>query len=86
MPRLNFSRPVKVQHSPAHFDIQFIINDEKLDDVGIFTFVCDRLPVKSLGHITPAGDTETTQSAYLRINTGQPRDISPRLKIRMRPP
>jgi hypothetical protein len=58
MPRLNFSRPVKVQHPAAHFDIQYIIIEDKLDDVGIFPLVCDCLPVKSLGHITPAGDQD----------------------------
>jgi hypothetical protein len=52
IPRLNFSRPVKVHHPAAHFDTQFTINNEKLDDVGIFTLVCDRLPVKSLGVCT----------------------------------
>jgi hypothetical protein len=58
MPRLNFSRPVKVQHPAAHFDIQYIIVEDKLDDVGIFPLVCDCLPVKSLGHITPAGNRD----------------------------
>jgi hypothetical protein len=57
IPRPNFSRPMKVHHPAAHFDIQFIINDEKLDDVGIFILVRDRLPATWLAHhITPAGD------------------------------
>jgi hypothetical protein len=46
IPRLNFSRPVKVHHPAAHFDIQFIINDEKLDNVGILLLGCDRLPAR----------------------------------------
>jgi hypothetical protein len=39
IPRLNFSRPVKVHHPAAHFDIQFIIYDEKLNDAGILLLV-----------------------------------------------
>jgi hypothetical protein len=66
---------VKVQYPPAHFDIQFIIKDEKLDDVGIFTLVCDRLPVKSLGHITPAGDRDDA-IRLLADKHRQPRDPS----------
>jgi hypothetical protein len=54
MSRLNFSRPVKVHHPTAQFDIQFIFSDEKLDDVGIFSLVCDRLPTGLLAHITPS--------------------------------
>jgi hypothetical protein len=55
VPRLNFSRRVKVHHPAAHFEIQYIIGDDKLDDVGIFTLVCDRLPAKWLAHhIRPA--------------------------------
>ena len=50
MPRRNFSRPVKVHHSAAQFDFQFIASDNKLDDVGIFPLVCGRF----LGHITTA--------------------------------
>jgi|SRR6516225_5769605 hypothetical protein len=55
MSRLNFSRPVKVHDPAAQFDIQFITSDDKLEDVGILLLVCDRLPVKSLAHIMPAG-------------------------------
>jgi hypothetical protein len=72
IPRLNFSRAVKVQHPPAHFDIQFIINDEKLDDVGIFTLVCDRLPVKSLGHMIASS---RSPAGLLADKHRQPRDI-----------
>jgi hypothetical protein len=50
MPRRNFSRCVKVHHSAAQFDFQFIASDNKLDDVGIFPLVCGRF----LGHITTA--------------------------------
>ena len=39
MSRLNFSRPVKVRHSAAQFDIQYVTSDAKLDDVRIFTLV-----------------------------------------------
>jgi len=50
---------VKVHHPAAHFDIQFIINDEKLDDVGILLLGCDRLPAKWLAHhITLANDQD----------------------------
>jgi hypothetical protein len=42
MPRLNFSRPVKVHYPAAQFDIQFIIGNGKLDDVRIFSLFCDR--------------------------------------------
>jgi hypothetical protein len=45
MPRLNFSRPVKVHHPAAKFDIQFIAIDDKLDNVRILILVCDRFPV-----------------------------------------
>jgi hypothetical protein len=45
VPRLNFSRPVKVHHPAAKFDIQFIAIDDKLDNVGILILVCDRFPV-----------------------------------------
>jgi hypothetical protein len=67
MSRLNFSRPMKVQHPAAQFDIQHIIIDGKLDDVGIFPLVCDRLPATLLAHITPAWLTKTkmTRSDYL---------------------
>jgi hypothetical protein len=59
IPCLNFSRPVKVHHLAPHFDIRFIINDEKLDNVGILLLVCDRLPAKWLAHhITPANDQD----------------------------
>jgi hypothetical protein len=44
LPRLNFSRTVKIHHLAAQFDTQFISRDEKLDDIGIFPLVCDRLP------------------------------------------
>jgi len=50
MPRRNFSRPVKVHHSPAQFDVQFITSYDKLDDVGIFPLACGRF----LGHVTTA--------------------------------
>jgi hypothetical protein len=50
MPRQNFLRPVKVHHSAAQFDVQFIASDDKLDDVGIFHLVCGRF----LGHVTTA--------------------------------
>jgi hypothetical protein len=53
MPRLNFSRIVKVHDPAAHFDIQFIIGDDKLDDVRIFNLVCDRFPAKWLAHCWP---------------------------------
>jgi hypothetical protein len=53
MPRLNFSRLVKVDHQAAKFNIQFIASDDKLDDVGIFTLVCDSFPARWLAHITP---------------------------------
>jgi hypothetical protein len=45
---------VKVHHPAARFDVQFVTSDDKLDGVGIFLLICDRLPVKSLAHITPA--------------------------------
>jgi hypothetical protein len=48
MPRRNFSRPVKVHHSPAQFDVQFIAGDDKLNDVGKFPLVCGRF----LRHVT----------------------------------
>jgi hypothetical protein len=50
MPRRDFLRPVKVHHSAAQFDAQFIAGDDKLDDVGIFPLVCGRF----LGHVTIA--------------------------------
>jgi hypothetical protein len=55
IPYLNFSRPVKVHHPPVHFDIQFIVGDKKLDDVGIPLLVCDCFSAKWLAHhLTPA--------------------------------
>jgi hypothetical protein len=50
IPRLNFSRPVKVHHTAAYFDIQFIVSDDKLNDMGIFPLVCGRF----LGRVTTA--------------------------------
>jgi hypothetical protein len=35
---------MKVHYPAAQFDIQFIIDDGKPDDVGIFTLVGDRFP------------------------------------------
>ena len=57
---------MKVHHAAAEFDIQFISRDEKLDDVGIFTLVCDCLPAKWLAHY----NRPARQSVYLRMNTG----------------
>jgi hypothetical protein len=48
VPRLDLSRPVKVHYPAGQFEIQFIISDEKLNDVGIFTLVCDSLPARWL--------------------------------------
>jgi len=48
--RLYLSRPVKLHHSAAHFDIQFFIGGDKLDDVGIFPLVCGRF----FWHVTTA--------------------------------
>jgi hypothetical protein len=39
MANLNFSRPVKVHYPAAQFNVQFVINDGKPNDVGIFTLV-----------------------------------------------
>jgi len=50
MPRRNFSRPVKMHHSAAQFDVQFIASYDKLDDVGIFPLVCGRF----FWHVTTA--------------------------------
>jgi hypothetical protein len=58
VPHLNFLRPVKLRHSAVYFDIQYIIGDGKLDDVGIFALVFDRL----LHHNGPC--------VYLRMNSG----------------
>jgi hypothetical protein len=55
IPCLNFSRPVKVHHPATHFDIQFIVGDDKFDDVGIPLLVCDCFSAKWLAHyLTPA--------------------------------
>jgi len=51
MPRLNFSRSVKVHHSAAQFDVQFIVSNDKLNDVGIFPLVFGRFPRR---HVTTA--------------------------------
>jgi hypothetical protein len=51
MSRLNFSRPIPA----AQFDIQYIIIDDKLDDVGIFPLVCDRPPAGWLAHHIRSG-------------------------------
>ena len=69
MPCLNFSRPVKVHHPATHFDIQFIVGDDKFDDVGIPLLVCDCFSAKWLAHHCPMTKT-TRQSVYLRMNTG----------------
>ena len=66
MPRLNFSRAVKIHHPAAHFDVQFIRSDGKLDDIRVFTLVCDCLPAKWLAHY----NRPARQSVYLRMNTG----------------
>jgi hypothetical protein len=56
MSRLNFSRPMKVQHPAAQFDIQSIIIDDKLDDVGIFLSFATALPLGRWRTISgPAG-------------------------------
>jgi hypothetical protein len=54
MAHLNFAQSVKVHYPAAHFEVQFIIGDDKLDDVGIFTLVCDRPPARWLAHIMSA--------------------------------
>jgi len=53
MANLNFSRPVKVHYPAAQFDVQFVINDGKPNDVGIFTLVYDRFFGGSSAHSTP---------------------------------
>jgi hypothetical protein len=42
MPRLNLPHPVKVHDLAAQFDTQFIISNDNLDDVGVFSLVRDR--------------------------------------------
>jgi len=60
---LNFSEAVKVHHPAAHLDVQFIFRGGKLDDVGIFALVFDRLPAEWLAH-------HNGPCVYLRINPG----------------
>jgi hypothetical protein len=55
VPHLSFAQPVKVHYPAAHFEVQFIISNYKLDDVGIFILVCGCLAAKwSARHSTPA--------------------------------
>src|SRR5262249_24525186 len=66
VPHLNFSGVVKVHYPAAQLDVQFVFRDGKLDDVGIFALVFDRLPAEWLAHHNgPPGN-----SVYLRMNTG----------------
>jgi hypothetical protein len=45
---------MKVHDLAAQFDTQFIISNDKLDDVGVFSLVCDRPFSSSLEHVMPA--------------------------------
>jgi hypothetical protein len=49
VPRLNFSRPVKLHDPAAEFDIQFIAGNDKVHDVRIFFLVCDRFSAMVVG-------------------------------------
>jgi hypothetical protein len=73
MPRLNFSRPVKGQNAAAHFDIQFIISYDKLNDVGIFTLVCDGPAGGWLAHNSPPDD----QDNAMRLLADKHRQVIP---------
>jgi hypothetical protein len=63
VPHLNFPRPVKLRHSAVYFEIQYIIGDGKLDDVGIFALVFDRLRGEWLAH-------HNGPCVYLGMNSG----------------
>src|SRR5262245_18446732 len=66
VPHLNFSGVVKVHYPAAHLDVQFVFRDGKLDDVGIFALVFDRLRAEWVAHHNaPPGN-----SVYSRMNTG----------------
>jgi len=58
MAHLNFAQSVKVHYPAAHFEVQFIIGDDKLDDVGIFTLVCDGPAGGWLAHNSPPDDQD----------------------------
>ena len=63
VPHLNFSGTVKVDYPAAHLDVQFVFRNGKLDDVGIFALVFDRLPAEWLAH-------HNGPCVYLRNNSG----------------
>jgi hypothetical protein len=52
VPHLNFPRPVKLRHSAVYFEIQYIIGDGKLDDVGIFASFSTAFPLSGWRTIT----------------------------------
>jgi hypothetical protein len=56
MANLNFSRPVKVHYPAAQFDVQFVINDGKPNDVGKFTLAYDHFFGGPSAHRRPSSD------------------------------
>ena len=65
---------MKGRNPATQIDTQLIISGDELDDVGIFPFVCDRLPARWLAHITSPGDQDN-QSVYLTHEHRQLRNI-----------
>jgi hypothetical protein len=66
VPRLNFYRAMKVDNPAAQFDVQFIVRNGKLGDVGMLPLVCDGLPAWWLTrHNAPP-----VKDKYLWMNTG----------------
>ena len=66
VPRLNFYRAVKVDNPAAQFDVQFIVRNGKLGDVGMLPLVCDGLPA---GWLT-RHNAPPVKDKYLWMNTG----------------
>jgi hypothetical protein len=58
-----FFATVKVPHPAAHFDIQFIVSDDKFDDVGVLCFVPHRLIADTKRH----GEAELERSGICQI-------------------
>ena len=66
VPRLNFYRAVKVDNPAAQFDVQFIVRNGKLGDVGMLPLVCDGLPA---GWLT-RHNAPPVKDKYLWMNAG----------------
>ena len=82
MSRLNVSRKMKLGDPAAQCDIQSVCSDDKLDDMGILSFVRDRFNSMTFTHITLAGSAtgavrKIAQSVRFRASSLLAQQYSP---------